>query len=63
MLGWPFSKHRFHLLPEPFRFTTGTRPETLVVGPILSAALLALASWAAVPGADQAAWHAVAGAL
>jgi membrane-bound metal-dependent hydrolase YbcI (DUF457 family) len=63
MLGYPAWKHRFHLLPEPLAFTTGTRPETLIVDPVLSVAFLVLASWAVVPGIDQAAWHAVAGAL
>ena len=28
MLGFPWSRQRFHLLPEPLAFTTGTLPET-----------------------------------
>jgi len=31
----PFSRYRFKLLPEPFSFTTATRPELLVVTPAL----------------------------
>ena len=45
MLAYPFSEHRFHLLPEPLAFTTGTRPELFVVDPLLFAALGALC-WA-----------------
>jgi membrane-bound metal-dependent hydrolase YbcI (DUF457 family) len=58
MLLFPLSKHRFHLLPEPFAFTTGTRPELLVVDPLLTAALLALAAWAVDPSLVAAQWHA-----
>jgi membrane-bound metal-dependent hydrolase YbcI (DUF457 family) len=43
MLGFPVFKHRFHLLPEPLAFTTGTRPELVIVDPMLSIALLLLA--------------------
>lgn len=57
MLLFPLSKHRFHLLPEPFAFTTGTRPELLVVDPLLTAALLALAAWAVDPSLVAAQWH------
>ena len=39
----PFSQHRFHLLPPRVAFTTGTRPETWIVDPLLTLALLALA--------------------
>ena len=39
----PFSQHRFHLLPPRAAFTTGTRPETWIVDPLLTLALLALA--------------------
>jgi membrane-bound metal-dependent hydrolase YbcI (DUF457 family) len=49
MLAFPVSKHRFHLLPEPFAFTTGTRPELLIVDPILTIALIALAGQVADP--------------
>ena len=49
MLSFPLSKHRFHLLPEPLAFTTGTRPEILIVDPILTIALFALAGYAADP--------------
>jgi membrane-bound metal-dependent hydrolase YbcI (DUF457 family) len=55
-LAWPLSRHKFHLLPEPFAFSTGTRPETLIVDPLLVASLAALVSWAVAPGADMAAW-------
>jgi membrane-bound metal-dependent hydrolase YbcI (DUF457 family) len=58
MLCYPFSKYRFHLLPEPLAFTTGTRPETLIVDPALSGALLLLAGWAADPAIELTAWHA-----
>jgi membrane-bound metal-dependent hydrolase YbcI (DUF457 family) len=30
MLGYPASKHHFHLLPGPLAFTTGTAPEKFV---------------------------------
>jgi membrane-bound metal-dependent hydrolase YbcI (DUF457 family) len=61
MLGYPAMKHRFHLLPEPFAFTTGTRPELLIVDPLLMGALVILASWAADPAFVSAQWHAFAG--
>jgi membrane-bound metal-dependent hydrolase YbcI (DUF457 family) len=57
MLGFPVSRHRFHLLPEPLAFTTGTRPELLIVDPVLSGALLILAGWAADPAFVTAQWH------
>jgi membrane-bound metal-dependent hydrolase YbcI (DUF457 family) len=43
MLAYPVSQHRFHLLPRALQFTTGTRPETLVIDPLLLLALAALA--------------------
>jgi membrane-bound metal-dependent hydrolase YbcI (DUF457 family) len=61
MLGFPVSRHRFHLLPEPLAFTTGTRPELLVVDPILSGALLVLAALAVDPAFVTAQWHSLAG--
>jgi membrane-bound metal-dependent hydrolase YbcI (DUF457 family) len=61
MLGFPVSRHRFHLLPEPLAFTTGTRPELLIVDPILSASLLILAALAADPALITAQWHSLAG--
>ncbi len=35
----PFSRSSFHLLPEPFAFTVGTRPERWFVAPGLVLAL------------------------
>jgi len=61
MLGFPAWKHRFHLLPEPLAFTTGTRPELLIVDPILTGALVALGGWAIDPAFVTAQWHALAG--
>jgi membrane-bound metal-dependent hydrolase YbcI (DUF457 family) len=61
MLGFPVSRQRFHLLPEPLAFTTGTRPELLVVDPILSGALLVLAALAVDPAFVTAQWHSLAG--
>jgi membrane-bound metal-dependent hydrolase YbcI (DUF457 family) len=57
MLGFPLSRHRFHLLPEPLAFTTGTRPELLIVDPVLSGALVVLAGWVADPAFVAAQWH------
>jgi hypothetical protein len=57
MLGYPVSRHRFRLLPEPLAFTTGTRPELLIVDAVLSGALLVLAGWAADPAFVAARWH------
>ena len=56
MLGYPWSRQRFHLLPEPLAFTTGTLPELLIIDPVLSGAVLALAVWIADPGWLQAQW-------
>jgi membrane-bound metal-dependent hydrolase YbcI (DUF457 family) len=61
MLGFPVSRHRFHLLPEPLAFTTGTRPELLIVDPILAGSLLVLAALAADPALITAQWHSLAG--
>ena len=60
-LGFPVFRHRFHLLPEPLAFTTGTRPELLIVDPLLSGALLILAAAAADPALVAAQWHSLAG--
>ena len=46
-LAYPFSDRRFHLLPEPLAFTTGTKPELWLVDPALMV-LLGLLSWHAV---------------
>lgn len=59
MLGFPWLRHRFHLLPEPLAFTTGTRPEILIVDPILTLALLLLAGQAVDPGFLPAHLHAL----
>jgi membrane-bound metal-dependent hydrolase YbcI (DUF457 family) len=61
MLGFPVSRQRFHLLPEPLAFTTGTRPELLIVDPILFGTLLILAALAADPAFVTAQWHSLAG--
>jgi membrane-bound metal-dependent hydrolase YbcI (DUF457 family) len=50
MLGFPWSRHRFHLLPEPLAFTTGTRPEIMIVDPLLTVAVLLLAGQVVDPG-------------
>ncbi len=42
-LLWPLSRRHIRLLPEPFAFTTGTRPERWLVAPLLLAALAWLA--------------------
>jgi membrane-bound metal-dependent hydrolase YbcI (DUF457 family) len=57
MLLYPLSQHRFHLLPRPLQFTTGTRPEVLYIGPVLTGALVVLAGWAADPAFASAHWH------
>jgi hypothetical protein len=61
MPGFPVVKHRFHLLPEPLAFTTGTRPELLIVDPILTGSLLVLTALAADPAFVTAQWHSLAG--
>jgi len=60
MLTFPLSRQRYHLLPEPLAFTTGTSPELLIVDPLLTAALLVLSSWATDPAFVTAQWHALA---
>jgi membrane-bound metal-dependent hydrolase YbcI (DUF457 family) len=59
MLGYPASKLRYHLLPEPLAFTTGTRPELLFVDPLLTVVLVALGLWVADPAFVSAHWHAL----
>jgi membrane-bound metal-dependent hydrolase YbcI (DUF457 family) len=61
MLGFPLSTYRFHLLPEPLAFTTGTRPEILIVDPILTGALLVLAGWVIDPALVSAQLQALGG--
>jgi membrane-bound metal-dependent hydrolase YbcI (DUF457 family) len=61
MLWFPAWRRRFHLLPEPLAFTTGTRPELLIVDPLLTGALLVLAAWATDPAFVIAQWHALVG--
>lgn len=57
----PFSQHAFHLLPEALQFTTGTRPETLIVDPLLLLSLGLLALWAIDPSVVVLGWnHALA---
>jgi membrane-bound metal-dependent hydrolase YbcI (DUF457 family) len=42
-LAWPLSRMHIRLLPEPFAFTTGTRPERWLVAPLLLVTLAWLA--------------------
>jgi membrane-bound metal-dependent hydrolase YbcI (DUF457 family) len=63
MLAFPLSKLRFHLLPEPLAFTTGTSPETLLVDPLLTGALLVLGGWVIDPAFVMAHWHTFTSAL
>jgi len=56
MLGYPWSKHRFRLPPEPLAFTTGTLPELAIVDPALSAAVVVLAAFLLDPGLSMSAW-------
>jgi membrane-bound metal-dependent hydrolase YbcI (DUF457 family) len=56
-LLYPFSQHRFHLLPRPLAFETGTRPELLLVDPMLTGTLVVLATWLADPAFVSAHWH------
>lgn len=51
MLFYPYGKHRFHLLPEPLAFTTGTWPEHSIVDPLLTMALALLTIRVADPAA------------
>lgn len=46
-IAWPLSRRHVRLLPEPFAFTTGTRPERWVVAPALAITLGFLAVYAA----------------
>ncbi len=41
----PLSREDYRLLPEPFAFTTGTRPETLIVRPLLVVGLAMVVAW------------------
>ena len=59
----PLSRHKFHLLPKWLQFTTGTRPELLIVDPLLLLSLGLLASWAVAPGLDMMVWNHAVGAL
>lgn len=52
----PFIKHRFHLLPKPLQFTTGTWPETVVIMPALVVVACLLAVHAVAPGAELSMW-------
>ncbi len=61
MLLYPLSQQRYHLLPEPLAFTTGTRPELFFVDPLLTAALVLLTGWAVDPAFVASHWRAVAG--
>jgi membrane-bound metal-dependent hydrolase YbcI (DUF457 family) len=63
MLAYPLSQHRFHLLPEPLAFTTGTDPETRFVAPLLLVTLIVLSAWAADPSAVLYGWHHAVAAL
>lgn len=56
MVAWPFSDHRFHLLPGRLAFTTGTRPETLGVDPLLMVTFAALVVAMLDPGLSLMAW-------
>jgi membrane-bound metal-dependent hydrolase YbcI (DUF457 family) len=49
MLAYPVVRHRFHLLPGPLAFTTGTAPELVIVDPLLIAGLGLLALHLADP--------------
>lgn len=59
MLAYPMSRQRFHLLPEPLAFTTGTRPELMFVDPLLTVALVVLGAWALDPAFFNAHLHAL----
>jgi membrane-bound metal-dependent hydrolase YbcI (DUF457 family) len=49
MLGFPVLRHRFHLLPRPLAFTTGTAPELVIIDPLLIVGLWLLALHVADP--------------
>lgn len=42
---WPFSKARISLLPKPFRITTGSITEKILIRPIFVALMLAALTW------------------
>lgn len=42
---WPFSKARISLLPKPFRITTGSITEKVLIRPIFIALMLAALAW------------------
>ena len=63
MLAFPLSQHRFHLLPGPLAFTTGTSPEILFVDPLLTGALLVLGGWVIDPAFVMTHWHSFASAF
>jgi membrane-bound metal-dependent hydrolase YbcI (DUF457 family) len=63
MLAFPLSQHRFHLLPGPLAFTTGTSPEILFVDPVLTGALLVLGGWVIDPAFVTTHWHSFASAF
>ena len=48
-LLYPFSSFKFHLLPEPLAFTTGSRPETRIIDPALYGVFALLVLWAVSP--------------
>jgi membrane-bound metal-dependent hydrolase YbcI (DUF457 family) len=60
-LAWPFTMHEFRWWRPPLAFVTGTRPETLIVDPVLTVAAVALGLWAVAPALDLLAWHAATG--
>lgn len=60
---YPLSGWKLHLLPEPLAFTTGTRPETRFVDPVLTGLVVVLGGWAVDPGFIAAHIHALASSL
>lgn len=61
MLAWPFSRYKFHLLPEPLAWTTGSESETMLVAPALLITLVVLGVWAIDPSVVLLGWnHALA---
>jgi hypothetical protein len=52
----PFIKHRFHLVPKPLQFTTGTWPETKLIMPALVLASCLLAVHAVAPAIELSAY-------
>lgn len=57
-LLWPLSEYRFKAWPEPFAFTTGSRPESAVAF-VLVLALIPLSILAIDPASGPLAWAAV----